>query len=121
MPRADGWPAASARCQTPLMPVSMWVRDEMPERSERIAEGAVPWKVPGGVLNLRDSPLLVAVDPYGDTVFNRFQIEQQLPREIAYLRQHLTSNADVAMLDELDRLADLATERVHRYLWFVGD
>jgi hypothetical protein len=36
------WPAALARCQTPLMPVSMWVRKEMPERGERITEGAVP-------------------------------------------------------------------------------
>jgi hypothetical protein len=43
--------------------------------------GSSPWKVPDGVLNLRDTPLLVAVDPYGDTVFNRFQIEQQLPKE----------------------------------------
>jgi hypothetical protein len=99
----------------------MWVRKEMPERGERVAEGVVPWKTPHGVLNLRDTPLLVAVDPYGDTVFNRFQIEHQLPKEIAYLRQHLTSEQEVAMLDELDRLALLATERVHRYLWFVGD
>lgn len=83
--------------------------------------GAIPWKVPDGVLNLRDTSLLVAVDPYGDTVFNRFQIEQQLSTEIAYLRQHLTNDTEVAMLDELDRLADLATEPVHRYLWFVGD
>ena len=74
-----------------------------------------------GVLNLRDTPLLVAVDPLGDTVFNRFQCSQQLPREIAYLREHLRSDAELAMLDELERLVTITLERVHRYLWFVGD
>lgn len=54
-------------------------------------------------------------------MFNRFQLQHQLPKEIAYLRQHLTSDDEIAMLDELDRLVDRVTERVHRYLWFVGD
>jgi hypothetical protein len=99
----------------------MWVRKEMPERGERLDESALPWKVPQGVLNERETPLLVAVDPYGDTVFNRFQVERQLPREVALLRERLTDSHAVAMLDELERLMALATERVHRYLWFVGD
>ncbi|GAA5014893.1 hypothetical protein GCM10023317_53860 [Actinopolymorpha pittospori] len=99
----------------------MWVRKEMPARGDRLDEGSVPWEVPDGVLNFRDTPLLVAVDPYGDTVFNRFQIERQLPREVTYLRQQLSHAGAVEMLDELERLMALATERVHRYLWFVGD
>lgn len=99
----------------------MWVRKEMPEAGARIEEGSVPWRVPDGVLNFRDTPLLIAVDPYGDTVFNRFQIERQLPREVAYLRQPMTAAGQGDMLDELERLMALATERVHRYLWFVGD
>lgn len=54
--------------------------------------------------------------------FSQSSAHSRLGKEIAYLRQHLTSgDHEVAMLDELDRLADLATERVHRYLWFVGD
>jgi len=93
----------------------------MPERGERIDEGGVAWKVPQGVLNERETPLLVAVDPYGDTVFNRFQVERQLPREVAYLREHLTGAESIKMLDELERLMALASERAHRYLWFVGD
>lgn len=98
----------------------MWVRKEMPERGERIDEGALAWKVHQGVLNVRETPLFVAIDPYGDTVFNRFQIQRQLPREIEFLRKHLEVG-DQPMLDELERLMAVATERVHRYLWFVGD
>lgn len=103
------------------MPISMWVRKEMPEPGARLAEGTVAWKVPPGILNFRDTPLLVAVDPYGDTVFNHFQIERQLPREVEYLREQLTSSEAIEMLDELERLMAVATERVHRYLWFIGD
>ena len=98
----------------------MWVRKEMPEPGDRIDEGAVAWKVPQGVLNVRDTPLLVAVDPHGDTVFNRLQIERQLPREVQYLRECL-DEAHQTMLNELERLMGVATARVHRYLWFVGD
>jgi hypothetical protein len=99
----------------------MWVRKEMPERGDRLDESSVPWKVPLGVVNSQDTPLLVAVDPYGDTVFNRLQIERQLPPEIEYLRRELTNSDAGEMLDELERLMAVATERVHRYLWFVGD
>jgi hypothetical protein len=93
---------------------------EMPG-SDWLDEGSIPWRVPQGVLNLRDTPLLVAVDPLGCTVFNRFQIERQLPREVEYLRRQLTATDAAQMLDELDRLMAIATERVHRYLWFIGD
>ena len=102
------------------MAISMWVRKEMPDRGERLDEGAVPWKVPEGLLNLRDTPLLVAVDPYGDTMFNRLQIERQLPREVEFVRSRLAADRQ-PMVDELERLMGVATERVHRYLWFVGD
>ena len=102
------------------MPITMWVRKEMPARGDRIDEGALAWKVPQGVLNFRDTPLLVAVDPYGDTVFNRFQIERQLPREVEFLREHLDLGSQ-PMLAELERLMAVATEHVHRYLWFIGD
>ena len=83
-------------------------------RAWRSSRRRVPLlKVPGGVLNFRDTPLLLAVDPFGDTMFNRFPIERQLPREVAYLRQHTGLDE---MLDELERLMAFATERVHRYL-----
>lgn len=104
------------------MPISMWVRKELSEPGERIDEsGAIAWKVPHDVLNLRDTPLLIAVDPYGDTVFNHFQIERQLPDEIEFLRGKLTDSDSSTMFDELERLMTVACERVHRYLWFIGD
>lgn len=103
------------------VPISMWVREELPGRSGRLREGKVPWKPPHWLLNQRDTPLLVAVDSYGDTVFNRFQCREQLPREIAYLREHLDGDTHAAMLDELERLVATTTEGVHRYLWFVGN
>lgn len=64
--------------------------------------------------------MLVGVDPFGYTVFNRVQIENQLPREAAFLRAELNSDV-LAVLDELERLIAVARQRVHRYVWFVGD
>lgn len=98
----------------------MWVRGENPERGDRIAEGAIPWRIPEVALNLADTPLLSAVDPYGDTVFNRLQVRRQLPTELQYLRRELPET-EGPMLDELERLMEVTSERVHRYLWFVGD
>lgn len=95
----------------------MWVCSE---GRERIDEGALAWKTPHEVLSVRDTPLLIGVDPYGHTVFNRPQIERQLPREVEFLRDRLAADMH-PMLDELDRLMVLASVRVHRYLWFIGD
>jgi hypothetical protein len=104
------------------MGISIWVRKEMAERGDRIDEsGWIAWKVPSGVLNEADTPLLIGVDPYGNTVFNRMQIERQLPTEVRYLRGRLTDAEHIAMLDELERLMAVAGETVHRYLWFIGD
>lgn len=102
------------------VPISMWVRTEMSERGDRIDEGALAWKIPQGVLTIRDTPLLVGVDRYGDTVFNRQQIRRQLPDEVEFLRAHLDLDGQT-MLDELERLMGVAVERPHQYLWFIGD
>jgi hypothetical protein len=110
------------------MGIGMWVRPEMAERGQRLAEGTVAWYVErgdGGPLSFEDTPLLIGVDPYGDTVFNWIQMTWQIPREIEYLRSKLTDDASVVMLDELARLVAFATEGpsegAGRYLWFVGD
>lgn len=104
------------------MAISIWVRKEMAERGERIAEsGRITWRIPFEVLNQNDTPLLIGVDPYGATVFNCLQIERQLPTEVEYLRRHLSDPEDTAMLDELERLMAVASQKVHRFLWFIGD
>ncbi|GEL98047.1 hypothetical protein CTE05_15940 [Cellulomonas terrae] len=97
----------------------MWVRNEAGERVD--GSGWIAWKVPSGVLSLRDTPLLIGVDAYGNTVFNRHQIRRQLPGELEHLREKVTDAESAAMFDELERLMAVATERVHRYLWFLGD
>ncbi len=79
------------------------------------------WRVPGGILRTANTPLLLGIDPYGDTIFNRPQVEELLPREVAYLRSQLEDPAELRMLEELERLMGVATARVHRYLWFLGD
>ena len=98
----------------------MWVRQHLTELGPRVAEGALAWEMPQGVLNARDTPLLAGVDPYGYTVFNRVQVENQLPREVAFLRAEVDPELH-PVLDELERLIVVAKERVHRYVWFVGD
>ena len=102
------------------MAIDMWVRREGPEGQD-LEQGSVPWKVLPEVLNPRDTPLLIGVNPYGDTVFNEVQVERQLPREVAYLRSHLTDSRGIGMLDELERLIALATRDGPYYLWFVVD
>ena len=89
---------------------------------ERVLDrAAVAWDSPKDVLNLRDTPMLLAVVPWGDAVFNEFQCTHQLPREIEYLRTRLGSDRHVAMLDELERLRHLVATTTHAYLWFQGD
>lgn len=71
------------------MGISMSVRQHLLELGPSLDEGSVPWEVPRDALSIRDTPLLAGVDPYGYTVFNRVQIDDQLPREIAFLRHEL--------------------------------
>lgn len=102
------------------MGISMSVRQHLLELGPSLDEGSVPWEVPRDALSIRDTPLLAGVDPYGYTVFNRVQIDDQLPREIAFLRHELDPTFHQA-LDELVRLIAVAKMRVHRYVWFEGD
>ncbi|WP_223162837.1 hypothetical protein, partial [Nocardioides antri] len=44
----------------------------------------------------------------------------RLVHEVEFLRTQLGSDHQ-PMLDEMERLMSVAAERVHRYLWFVGD
>lgn len=76
---ADGRAAAS--CENHEVPISIWVRNWNAERGDRLDESSVAWKAPYDALNLRDTPLLAGVDPYGNTVFNRPQAQRQLPGE----------------------------------------
>ena len=80
----------------------------------------VAWEKPRDFDYRAGAPLLAGVDPYGFTVFNRVQIDNQLPDEIEFMRARLTPERH-RMLNELDRLLALARQRTHRYVWFQGD
>ena len=102
------------------MGITMSVRPHLLELGPPIDEGAAAWEMPRDVMSSGRTPLLAGVDPFGYTVFNRVQIDGQLPREIALLRLDLDPTFHRA-LDELERLIAVAKERVHRYVWFEGD
>lgn len=67
-----------------------------------------------------DFPMLFYVDRYGDTVFNRRQVEAVLA-EIAVLRSREPSEDRRRAMDDLAYLCHLACQSPHRYLWLLGD
>lgn len=60
------------------------------------------------------------VDPYGDTVLNRLQMEPFL-RELAHLRKHGLSTTQSQFLADLETLALACKNSIHVYLRFIGD
>lgn len=66
-------------------------------------------------------PVLGHLDPHGDTVLNSLQMRtliQELARARAAGERGLGSPEFQA---QLERLVAVARERVHRFLWFIGD
>jgi len=59
--------------------------------------------------------MLRSIDPYGNTIFNRLQV-QVLLGELEQVR-----NRPGVQIDGLVYLCHLALGRPHRYLWFIGD
>ena len=61
------------------------------------------------------------VDHYGDTVFNRLQMNA-LRQDLAVLRNERDdSNADMDVFDQLEALIIRCHEEPHLYLKFIGD
>ena len=65
-------------------------------------------------------PYLRYVDPYGDTIFNRRQMEPFL-REWRELGRHASSAEERAALREVEALAEMCEAQPHLYLRFHGD
>ena len=65
-------------------------------------------------LDDRTSAVLRFVDPWGDTIFNRFQCVALIEE----VRERNLSDPDSATLITY---ANRCTAGVHLYLWFVGD
>lgn len=66
--------------------------------------------------NLKQYKLLHYLDKYGDTVFNRNQMED-LISDLKRLKQVESS----PLIEEILQLAELCKEQVHTYLVFYGD
>ncbi|MEO6000541.1 MAG: hypothetical protein ABIN89_27100 [Chitinophagaceae bacterium] len=66
--------------------------------------------------NLKDSKLLCYLDPYGDTFFNRLQIDD-LIKDLRNLEKLETNT----LIDDICALAVRCKEEIHSYLVFYGD
>lgn len=117
------------------------------ERGEGLSE-FLPFSQIVGPGKRDEFPLLTHLDPYGNTIFNRFQVET-LQRELDVVagligdvgvsaaanilgthedngRLGDAARAEVeaglpGLIEKLDELCALSLKRPHRYLWFVGD
>jgi hypothetical protein len=65
-------------------------------------------------------PFLRTIDPYGDTVFNRPQMEPSL-HEWRSLMRTRKSDKEQKVLQEVERLANRCQDETHLYLRFQGD
>ena len=69
-----------------------------------------------GLLNKMDFKLLCYIDPFGDTIFNRLQMDD-LINDLQILRI-LEPNP---ILDEIQLLAERCKKEYHLYIAFYGD
>lgn len=76
----------------------------------------LPWETALGDLDQAAFPMLGALDPYGDAVFNHRQIPALL-REL----DQLPSERGGAWVAEVRTLCELVLRGLHHYLLFIGD
>lgn len=67
-----------------------------------------------------DCSLLSGIDFYGDTVFNRIQMNDLLP-ELTKLKANKLTSAQIAHVSAIEQLALKCKQEVHLYLKFIGD
>jgi hypothetical protein len=65
-------------------------------------------------------PMLTSIDPYGDTVFNRIQMQRFL-REWRVFAANAGSADELSFFAAVESLAVRCSEDVHLYLKFIGD
>ncbi len=66
------------------------------------------------------SQCLRFIDAYGDTVFNRLQMDQFL-REWEGVAGKATTDEEKALADQVRQLAEMCRSEPHLYLKFYGD
>jgi hypothetical protein len=102
------------------MPISIARVDENHEVLERLADTS-DWLLRTiGKSEARKLCLLQYVDPYGDTVFNRMQLED-LNRDLNVLLSQLLSEEARRVIVGVQEMSDRCRDEVHTYLKFIGD
>ncbi|KAB2341323.1 hypothetical protein F8566_42165 [Actinomadura rudentiformis] len=95
--------------------INMWVSRELTGEVVARAGCGLPWEITLGGLDRAAFPLLGALDPYGDTVFNH----RQIPALLGEL-DRLPAERGGAWVVEVRALCEVA-RRTHHYLLFIGD
>lgn len=93
------------------------------ERGEPLEEVGDPTNLLHRLLPSQDDPsykYLRFIDWYGDTIFNRLQIEPFLAEWQRLLNKARTIE-ESALLEEIKRLAERCRSEPHTYLKFYGD
>jgi hypothetical protein len=65
-------------------------------------------------------PMVASIDRYGDTIFNRIQMEQFLI-EWSDITTKALSPDDRVLVTRVKELAEMVRNSVHLYLIFIGD
>ena len=93
------------------------------ERGGRIDSVADPKNLLRPLLPSPDNPVFVclsAIDPYGDTFFNRIQMERFLS-EWASIASNCKIQEEKELVSKIASLAVRGRDEVHLYLKFIGD
>src|SRR4051812_16087508 len=93
------------------------------ERGETLASTSDPKNLLSGLLPSSDDqacPFLASIDPYGDTVFNRLQMNRFLSEWAGVVMKAQTSE-ETALVSAIETLARRCRDEIHLYLKFIGD
>ena len=80
------------------------------------AEAGVKWTADFANLDAADFPMLWALTPYGDAMFN----QRQMPLLLAEL-DRLPAACGGDWVAQARELCQLVERGLHLYLWFIGD
>ncbi|MET9384334.1 hypothetical protein ABZY09_25505 [Streptomyces sp. NPDC002928] len=80
------------------------------------AEAGVEWTAGFAYLNPTEFPMLWALTPYGDAVFN----QRQMPLLLAEL-DRLPTDLGGDWVEQARELCQVVERGLHLYLWFIGD
>ena len=66
------------------------------------------------------SPMVASIDRYGDTIFNRIQMDQFLVEWSEVAKRASTTDEEI-LVTRVKEFAEMVRDTVHLYLIFIGD